>query len=328
MLSYKTATASVSIVDGRVTVIGQTASGSGVVIEGSGQAEISLVNIDAPYVAIQYVTLLARSTGEGSRALSISNRNLPNGVHNVLISHATVGVSEDENTIVWYNSHDVTIEYGLDTVALMPDGKGPLLGRVDFNGGRYSYHHNIIAHMSQRMPRIRTDRVVDVSYNYITAFFNDNAPSKVSEGSPVNYRGNYYSYAGDIKQDLEDDKPLPYYISIDDNSPIFVDETNVIIDTQGNSLHAREVVKQEDRSALVKTAYVAPQIQNYRLTGDELKTFLLSFAGNSRAVNCRGEWYSRRSPFDTTVIAAIREGAHIETDNPMIFAGPVDPGCN
>jgi len=305
----------VTIRDGNLTIIGQTASGSGVVIEGSGKKEISLVNIDAPNVGIQYVTLLARSTGEGSRALSISNRNLDDGVHDIVISHVTTGLSEDENTIVWYNSHDVTIEYSLDTVALLPDGKGPLLGRVNFDGGNYSYHHNINAHIRQRMPRIRTDRVVDVSYNYITAFLNDNGPSKVSEGSPVNYIGNF-----------AEGSEIPYYISIDDNSPVYVDNSNLLRHDDGKEFRGDQVVASQDRDALIASEHIAPVIKQNTFTGDNLKRFLLSFAGNSHAVNCRGEWYARRTPFDTSVIAAIREGVHIETDDPHIFSGPVDPG--
>ena len=116
-------------------------------------------------------------------ALTISNEDAD--VYNVIVDHGSFSWATDEVTNIYYDSHDITVQWsiiaeGLDCSTHIEDGErqchsmGMLLGS---EGSRnYSIHHNLFAHNNARNPRvsgvISSDIVNNVMYDWGNAATN------------------------------------------------------------------------------------------------------------------------------------------------------------
>jgi len=167
---------------GCVTVAGQTAPGGGVTLRGQ-----PLV-IDADDVVVRYLRIrLGDETGVESDAVSVT------GGRRVILDHLSASWSVDETLSVAARSQsaddgprDVTVQWSIISESLNRSGHakgahgyGSLI-RMGF-GARASFHHNLWAHHSARMPRPGNYNGVDVD----------------PEGPILEFRSNvFYNWAG------------------------------------------------------------------------------------------------------------------------------------
>jgi hypothetical protein len=255
-----------------ITIAGQTAPGDGITIRaGSGVDPLRITTHD---VVIRYIRSRSGRTGTvaNKRALTITS-----GAYNVVIDHVSLSWATDETLILWYDIHDITIQWSIISEALVSDdgcGKGPLLG----SGGsrNYSFHHNLVAHNCQRSPNINTSGVVDAvnnviyngrNLNYITRVISD-----YTDSIPVNVVGNYF-------------KPGPstqgnsHFVAVAGNAELFLKGNRAPNRPDDLKDEAYGVLRSGDEGNLISNRHPAPKITE--TSADEAYNAVLAIAGSS-----------------------------------------------
>ncbi|MBQ3635644.1 MAG: pectate lyase [Bacteroidales bacterium] len=175
-----------------VTIAGQTAPGEGICI-----ADYPFV-IAAKNVIIRYVRFRL-----GNEALK-KNSNAHEGdglggmdTENVIVDHCSVSWSIDECLSV-YGSKNITIQWCIAAQSLVNAGhsKGAHGYGGNWGGSGASYHHNLLAHHTSRMPRLgprpgtQTDERMDLRNNVFYNWAGEGCYG--GEGMNVNIVNNYY----------------------------------------------------------------------------------------------------------------------------------------
>jgi pectate lyase len=189
-----------------ITIAGQTAPGGGITLRNDPEDIHVPLQIDTHDVIIRYI----RSRPGPSQRLADNLDALTlNATFNVILDHVSASWATDENIHIWYDSHDITIQWSIISEGLQYStntkgrhSKGLLIGSV---GSRsISVHHNLFAHNRDRNPEVNTVGVVDVVNNVIydyaghAAFVEDKyTNAKV----PVNFVGNYIKRGVDSPPD-------------------------------------------------------------------------------------------------------------------------------
>lgn len=174
------------IVNGDLTVAGQTAPGQGVCI-----ARYPLT-INADNVIIRYMRFRVGNEGHGE----------PDGLgstdcKNVIVDHCSISWSVDECCSV-YGGENLTVQWCLVSESLRTAGhaKGSHGYGAIWGGARASFHHNLLAHHESRVPRLgprpgtQEREHVDMRNN---VFYNWAGHGCYGgEGMKVNIVNNYY----------------------------------------------------------------------------------------------------------------------------------------
>jgi pectate lyase len=173
-----------SITEPYLTIAGQTAPGDGVCLKGRR------VHVNAHDVIIRYLRV---RLGDEQRTSDDAIATYRNG-HDVILDHCSASWSVDE-TLSATHARNVTVQWCFITESLNRSshtkgrhGYGSLI-----NGQEVSYHHNLYAHHSSRVPR-PAECILDFRNNVIYDFgrgYNHN------EKTRMNYVGNYIKPRGD-----------------------------------------------------------------------------------------------------------------------------------
>ncbi|NGM65516.1 pectate lyase [Sphingobacterium sp. SGR-19] len=175
-----------NIVNGNLTIAGQTAPGQGICIARHP------VSVNADNVIIRYVRFRVGNEGDGEPDGLGGSKN-----RNVIIDHCSISWSVDE-TCTFYGGENVTVQWCLISESLRTAGhaKGKHGYGAIVGGHRSSFHHNLMAHHESRMPRLgphvstQEREYVDMRNN---VFYNwAGAGCYGGEGMHVNIVNNYY----------------------------------------------------------------------------------------------------------------------------------------
>ena len=175
-----------NIVNGNLTIAGQTAPGQGICIARHP------VSVNADNVIIRYVRFRVGNEGDGEPDGLGGSKN-----RNVIIDHCSISWSVDE-TCTFYGGENITVQWCLISESLRTAGhaKGKHGYGAIVGGHRSSFHHNLMAHHESRMPRLgphvstQEREYVDMRNN---VFYNwAGAGSYGGEGMHVNIVNNYY----------------------------------------------------------------------------------------------------------------------------------------
>jgi hypothetical protein len=189
----------VMIEHGEITILGQTAPGTGITIAGSLKTRYRAGHpIDD--LIIRFLRIRpANARGASGDAIQISESK------RVILDHVSCAWAADE-TIDIFGAQDVTIQWCTIEESLVmghPEGRhnyGLISGP---QGARVSIHHNLFAHHARRCPAIANgpaDIRNNVVYNFRDGFGHDNPPN--DQG--YNVVGNFY------KRGPSDKKIFPF----------------------------------------------------------------------------------------------------------------------
>lgn len=286
-----------------LTVAGQTAPGGGITVRAAEQARDTdaHIRIRTHDVVVRYLRLRPGTKAENARALSI---NGPPGApaRNVVIDHNSLSWSGDELLIAWDDTQHVTFSWNnlsesldgapIDSVGL----KGPNLGEQ--GGGFYSFHHNLVAHHSQRLPNISagagpTDLINNVMYNA------GGTGSRVLNGAQVNFVGNYIKAGPNTRLDdwFEDDGAAGFHLG---GANTNAQSSNAI---EGKDI---ELLPERSTSKIVPTPFGAPPVPT--TSADRAYETVLRRAGAIKGLRCDGSWFRRPDPVDTRIVESVASG--------------------
>ena len=188
-------TTELKIKSGNVTVLGQSAPGDGICISGNP------VVVQADNVIIRFMRFrMGDQKGKEGDALTISK-----GHKNIIIDHCSCSWSTDE-CLSMYGVKDATVQYCIVSEALNNSvhAKGAHGYAGIWGGENTTFHHNLLAHQSSRMPRFDHDYVTEENVGP-TDFINNvvynwqgnsayGGESRASSGNQrqYNFIANYY----------------------------------------------------------------------------------------------------------------------------------------
>lgn len=181
------------ISNGDLTIAGQSAPGDGICIAKAG------VTLAASNIIIRYLRFRPGNEYRNPSTGDIDETDGLGGTdrENIIIDHCSVSWSVDECLSV-YGSENFTVQWCIASEALHEAGhsKGAHGYGGNWGGARASYHHNLIAHCSSRVPRLgprvgtQTHEHMDMRNN---VFYNWSGNGCYGgEGMKINIVNNYY----------------------------------------------------------------------------------------------------------------------------------------
>lgn len=311
-----TTNSTITISSPYITIAGQTAPGGGITIKSPGHTGIRIATHD---VIIRYITI---RNGSGGETESLAIYKYGGDCYNILIDHCSLSWATDEVAQTWYKSHDITFSWniiseGLDcsTHSEGCHSKGLMFGSDDSED--FSIHHNLLAHNIERNPIIQIDNTGSGKFDVINnVYYNAKGnPTLIWEryGGPIsgNFIGNYHKLGVNSVNDERtirlycDDGNCSYSVYLQDNLSNLRqnDEQNenliARVDSGVNSNWA--IDNRITTSEIPITSTNAIQAYN-----DVLEP---GGAGNSKMVNCAGNWANRRDSIDSRVIEETKSGS-------------------
>lgn len=177
----------VQIRHGRVTIMGQTAPGTGITIRGpfTTRQDTLLTDIVTRFLRVRP----GPHTGWNQDAVSFDN------TERCILDHLSLSWGSDENMGI-YNARDITVQWCAleesDTEGY-PSGRRHNVGLLSGPGGtRISIHHNLFAHHARRNPAVANgpaDIRNNVFYNFRDGLSHEGHPPN---NLGFNIVGNYY----------------------------------------------------------------------------------------------------------------------------------------
>jgi len=153
----------ISITSPFVTVAGQTAPGSGILVRSSASNTKGLLDVEANDVVIRHLRFRVGPGGEG-KGLDISP------AARVVIDHNSFSWAVDENATSYDNATDITFSWNIFSEGLSnaTHGEGEHSRGFFMSGtgsARLTAHHNLMAHNMRRNPEVNTAGTTDVRNN-------------------------------------------------------------------------------------------------------------------------------------------------------------------
>lgn len=243
-----------------ITIAGQTAPGGGITLKNHPSMIHSPLRILTHDVVIRYIRSRPGPSEEESDVLDALT--IADG-YNIVIDHSSFSWGSDEVFNIWYDVHDVTIQWSVIAEGLHesthpegPHSNGMLIGSE--GSGEISIHHNLFAHNRRRNPKVNMRGMADVVNNVI---YNARYAMMIQDtyASPaVNYVGNIVIHGVNSFYDFD-----VRYFNEGNNPPTIYVRGNLGPKRPTDDLADHWVVRLEDREYLVDERIEAPQVTTY-----------------------------------------------------------------
>lgn len=240
-----------------ITIAGQTAPGGGITLKNHPSVIHSPLRILTHDVVIRYIRSRPGPSEEESDVLDALT--IADG-YNIVIDHSSFSWGSDEVFNIWYDVHNVTIQWSIIAEGLHesthPEGghsNGMLIGSE--GSGEISIHHNLFAHNRRRNPKVNMHGMADVVNNVV---YNARYAMMIQDtyASPaVNYVGNIVIHGVNSFYDYD-----VRYFNEGNNPPAIYVRGNLGTKRPTDDLADYWVVRLEDREYLVDERIEAPQV--------------------------------------------------------------------
>ena len=327
------------IVNPYITIAGQTAPGGGITLKQSAATDVFLTQTHD--VIIRYITSRPGPGGENhTNQIAKSGTEL----YNIVIDHNSLSWGVDSNIETWYRVRDATIQWSIISEGLNNSthskgehSKGIMIGgyKGSDSGGKGSENisilNNLMAHNADRNPLMQLCGVAqvinNVTYNPMYTFSHQQLNCLVGE-SYVNWINNYHKKGpsstsnGDLK-----------IISADDGTWSLGKAYlmgNIGPSRPNNSLPETnwvEVKSGAPAGVIVTSPASAPVVYSTSAVDAYNSVVAEGGAGNSRGLDCAGNWYSRRDSIDARVINEVKTGTGKIIDDPSQVGGWIVPAA-
>jgi pectate lyase len=314
-----------------ITIAGQTAPGGGITLRRAAGGNVFATQTHD--VIIRYITVRPGPGGENH-----ANQIAKNGMelYNIIIDHNSLSWGVDSNIETWYRVRDATIQWSLISEALDCSthskgchSKGLLVGGYKGSeaGGtkgseNISILNNLMAHNGERTPLIKLCGVVQVINNTTyNPFWTFSHQQLSCDGSYVNWINNYHK-RGPSSTSTTDLKIIP-----DDGGACYLGQTymsgNYGAGTGGAWSYSFNGTCSGRADIVVTSPAPAPSVNTTNATS--AYNAVLADAGNSRGIDCDGNWYSRRDAIDARIVNDVENGTGKIIDNPSEVGGWIIP---
>ncbi|MEZ4683873.1 MAG: hypothetical protein R2932_57655 [Caldilineaceae bacterium] len=243
-----------------ITIAGQTAPGGGITLKNHPSVVHSPLRVMTHDVVIRY---LRSRPGPSAELSDVLDALTISAGYNIIIDHSSFSWGTDEVFNIWYDVHDVTVQWSIISEGLHfsthPEGghsNGMLIGSD--GAGQISIHHNLFAHNRRRNPKVNMTGTADVVNNVI---YNARYAMMIQDtyASPkVNYEGNVVIHGHDSVYDFD----VRYWNDGNHPPSIYV-KGNLGPKRPDNTLEDFWVVRLEDRPYLVDERQPAPAVTTY-----------------------------------------------------------------
>ena len=301
-----------------LTIAGQTAPGSGILLRNAPGNPGATLSIRTHDVIVRHLRI---RPGASAVASSIDALQIIRGAKDVIIDHASLSWSVDENLDMtsdkWLDPRNITVQWsiiaeGLDR-SLHASGKrhskGILLssGRTGFPGeNNFTIHHNLIAHNRDRMPEIDNVGITDVVNNVFYNARSEFGEFKSQYGqNKINYVGNYVKFGPSTSKKAK-------AINIKNN------EFPITIYSKGNIVRRRGAVKQPLGDLL------DPGVSRFLHVVDEPVTRIFGTSAENAyrdVLDQAGATLPARDAVDARIVLEVRRGEGQIIDDPMQVGG-------
>jgi pectate lyase len=297
-----------------VTVAGQSAPGGGITLRVDPCSEDQALGIYTHDVVVRHLRVRRGANtcgGEGDSAdgIVIYKEN----AHDVVIDHSSVSWAVDENLSTYDDAKNITLSWNIVSEGLSdsvhPEGehsKGVHLSGE--NSGRISFHHNLLAHNSDRNPQPTNPGVADIRNNIVYNYGDNAALTSNSHGEPdFNFVGNWYIPGPDTDRS---EWELDVYEGTDGAGWAFYVKGNLGPHRATNKLPQKRMVSPEGRGSIVSKPFSTPTIDTTSAT--KAYTQVLKGAGATRPV---------RDAVDKRVVREVRTRGGRIIDSPSQVGG-------
>lgn len=301
-----------------LTIAGQTAPGGGIALKADPSYEKALLRVEVSEFIVRYIRFRRGAhTVLGSDGDNIVIGRNGAQVHNVIADHCSFSWAVDENFDIWYDSHDITVQWCIFSEGLKNSthlkGEHSAAFLAGSTCDRISIHHNLFAHNSERCPRLGSSGIFDVVNNLVYNCALPNAeegwgPSH-NEGS-TNYVGNYLKAGPDTV--------FPsYYISGGGPKYVKGNITPLRPIDEGNEVIG--VIRSSNQDSVVSSPFPVEPISCQ--LADDVYDQILAEVGANRSLNANGAFTNNRDSVDSRIIEEVKSGTGFIIDSPDDVGG-------
>lgn len=330
-----TLSSTLSITNPFITIAGQTAPGGGITLRKTSGGDIFSFNTND--VIIRYITGRPGPGGE-NHAVQIAKNNSTSN-YNIIFDHCSFSWGVDSVWETWYQSHNVILQWSLATEGLDCSthskgchSKGVMiggykLGESSSQKGSYdvTLHHNLMAHNGERTPLMQfcgNGQVINnVTYNPYWTFSHQEINCIDSAAvSTVNWIGNFHKKGPDSTSNSD----LKVRRTGGTSTGRAYVQGNIGPSRTNSSLPDSNWVDASTSDMIASAPVSAPSVTTdscNSTTSCEAADKVLADAGNSKGINCNGNWYDRRDSIDTRVINDVKNGTGRIIDDPSEVGG-------
>ena len=318
-----------------ITIAGQTAPGGGITLRTASGGDV--FSTRTSQVVMRYLSVRPGPGGSNHGDQIASNGGT---LSNIVLDHMTYSWGVDSDVETWYRVSNLSLQWSIISEALdcstHPKGchsKGVMIGGYagsESNNSRGSENisllHNLMAHDGERTPLMQlcgsAQVINNITYNPYWTFAHQQDDCAVSSVNRINWIGNYHKKGPDTTSST-DLKVIPADSgSYSGGAQVYVLD-NIGPSRTSNSQPDSDWVDSGSRKFIVSTPATAPAVTT--TDAQTAYTEVLNDAGNSRGLDCEGNWYSRRDAIDTRVVNDVRNGTGHIIDNPSQVGGWITP---
>lgn len=315
-----------------ITIAGQTAPGGGITIKLGTAANV--FSTQTHDVIMRYITIRPGPGGENH-----ANQIAKNGVeiYNIIIDHNSLSWGVDSNIETWYRVTNSTIQWSLISEGLNNSthskgahSKGMMIGgyKGSESGGKGSENisvlNNLMAHNADRTPLMQlcgTAQVINnTTYNPMYTFSHQKLNCPLGE-SYINWINNYHK-KGPSSTSSSDLKIIP-----SDEGECLLGKTYMSgnVGNSGAWSYSFSGTCSGRTDIAVTTPAPAPLVSS--TSADDAYNNILAEGGvgNSRGINCDGNWYNRRDAIDARIVNDVQKGTGKIIDDPSQVGGWIVP---